>query len=129
MRLVMAGIGVDKVTSVPAPEVILLDAPREFHRFWLTHATSGMSEQQLDWMRKVEQRYPVPPAQLRYAMAAGLNGRSIEATETLVRLCFMNRPARCKEGQEAWAALQRQYPDLRSVSFPAKATAVFSFQY
>lgn len=129
MRMVMAGIGVDKVSTVPVPEVTLLDAPREFHRFWLTQARIGLSTAELDWMRKVEQRYPVPPAQLRYALAAGLNNRPQEARDTLIRLCYMNRPERCKEGQASWALLQGQYPVLKAIPFPEQAKKVFSFAY
>jgi O-antigen ligase len=126
MRFVMMGIGIDKVSTVPPPDVTLLDAPREFHRFWLTHAKPGMSGTQLDWMREVARRFPGPPSLLRYALAAGLNNRPQEATDTLIRLCFMNLPARCKEGEESWAALQTQFPALQTLPFPARATTVYT---
>ena len=77
----------------------------------------------------MEERNPVPPAQLRFALAAGLNNRPQEATDTLIRLCFMNRPDRCKEGQVAWAQLQQQYSTLQSLPFPERATRVYSFAY
>ena len=126
MRLVMAGIGVDKVPSVPAPDVHVLDAPREFHRYWLTRARVGMTATELEWMRKVVARYPVPPAQLRYALAAGLNGRPTESIETLTRLCFMHPPERCQEAQAAWLQSQKQYPQLKAIAFPDPAARLVS---
>jgi O-antigen ligase len=119
LRFVMLGIGVDKVPNAPVPDVWLLDQPREFHRYWMTPATPGMSAEQLDWMRRVSMREPRPPAQLRYALAAGLNGRPEEAALTLARLCKMHAAIRCDEGRESWAAAQQQHPVLRSIPYPA----------
>ena len=118
LRFVMARIGIDRVPEAPVPDVVLLDFPREFHRYWLTPAGRGMSPQQLDWMRRVSQRHAIPPAMLRYAMAAGLNGRAQEATDTLARLCKMHPVKRCEEGRDSWRDLQRQYPELGSIAFP-----------
>lgn len=123
VRLLMMGVGVDRVPTVPPPEVQLLDALREFHRFWLTRARPGMTEAELDWMRAVVRRYPAPPAQLRYALAAGLNGRKKEATETLARICAMHQPIRCVEGHDSWEQLRRKYPELHGIDLPAKGPA------
>jgi O-antigen ligase len=118
LRFVMLGIGVDKVPDAPVPDVWLLDQPREFHRYWMTPATTGMSTEQLDWMRRVSMREPRPPAQLRYALAAGLNGRLDEAAVTLARLCQLHPALRCDEGRESWLAAQQQHPVLRSIPYP-----------
>ena len=80
-----------------------------------------MSADEVDWMRRVSQRYPVPAALLRYALAAGLNGRPDEAAATLGRLCKMHAPARCDEGRVAWAELQGRYPELRAIVAPPTA--------
>lgn len=119
LRFVMLGIGVERVPDAPVPEVWLLDQPREFHRYWMTPATPGMSVERLDWMRRVSMREPRPPAQLRYALAAGLNGRPEEATVTLARLCKLHAAVRCDEGRESWVAAQQQHPVLRSIPYPA----------
>jgi Virulence factor membrane-bound polymerase, C-terminal/Protein glycosylation ligase len=121
IRFVMLGIGLEKVPSVPPPDVTLLTAPREYHRFWVTSAREGMSPAELEWMRSVAQRYPSPPALLRYALAAGLNGRPQEAIDTLVQICFMHTAPRCSEGRDSWAALQKQHPGLAATPFPARA--------
>lgn len=123
MRLVMMGVGVDRVPTVSPPEVRLLDALREFHRFWLSRARPGMTEAELDWMRAVVRRYPAPPAQLRYALAAGLNGRKKEATETLARICAMHQPIRCAEAHDSWAQLRRKYPELHGIDMPPQRLA------
>jgi O-antigen ligase len=119
LRFVMLGIGVDKVPDAPVPDVWLLDQPREFHRYWMTPATTGMSVVQLDWMRRVSMREPRPPAQLRYALAAGLNGRPEEAAVTLARLCKLHAAVRCDEGRASWIAAQQQHPVLRNIPYPA----------
>lgn len=118
VRLLLAGYGVDKVPSVPPPDVRLLDGPREYHRFMITPARPGMREDELDWLLRVMQRNAYPPAMMRYAVAAGLNGRPDEAALTLRRLCHMHVEARCDEARDAWAAVQRQYAVLRAVSAP-----------
>lgn len=118
LRFVMLGIGVDTVPDAPVPDVWLLDQPREFHRYWMTPARAGMSAKDLDWMRLVSMREPRPPAQLRYALAAGLNGRTQEAEQTLARLCKLHAGIRCDEGRTSWSAAQQQHPVLRSIPFP-----------
>jgi O-antigen ligase len=118
LRLLLAGVGIDRVRSVPAPDVSLLDAPREYHRFMHTQARAGMSVAELDWMRAVSQRNPFPPGMLRYALAAGLNGRPAEAGLTLRRLCAMHPAERCKEGREAWGSAQQVHAVLREVPVP-----------
>lgn len=119
LRFVMLGIGVDKVPDAPVPDVWLLDQPREFHRYWMTPATPGMSVERLDWMRRVSMREPRPPAQLRYALAAGLNGRPEEAAVTLARLCKLHAAVRCDEGRASWSAAQQQHPALLGIPYPA----------
>ena len=118
MRFVMAGIGVDKVSTAPVPDVRLLDALREYHRYWLTPVRAGESAAVLDWQRNVTRRYAAPPAMLRYALAAGINGRPDEATQTLARLCKMHAKERYEEGQQSWTQLQKQYPQLLAIDMP-----------
>lgn len=74
MRFEMARIG-QKVSSQPAPDVVLLTQLREVIRFGRYEARAGMSEEELEWMRQVAYRYPFAPSLLRYALALGVNGR------------------------------------------------------
>jgi O-antigen ligase len=105
--------------SASLPEVVLLDASREYIRFWNVRAEPGMSDVQLRWMADVVGRFPSPPALLRFAMANGLNGRPNDARDTLIRLCNMHKAPRCDEGRRSWATAQEQYPVLRPIAFPA----------
>lgn len=118
VRLMLAGFGLDKVPNVPPPDVKLLDAPREYHRFMITPARAGMGGEELDWMRRVMQRNAYPPAMMRYALAAGLNGRPDEAAQTLRRICHMHPTPRCDEARVSWHEAQRQFPVLGGIPPP-----------
>ena len=118
VRLALFGVGNPAGADAAPPEVWLLDGPREYHRLMLTPAREGMPKAELDWMQRVTQRYAFPPAMLRYALAAGLNGREAEAALTLRRLCSMHPPQRCDESRGAWRAAQRRWAVLDGISAP-----------
>lgn len=118
LRFAMVGVDASNPAARTAPDVRLLDAPREFHRFLVTTARPSMTDGELDWMRTVSQRHAVPAAMLRYALAAGLNGREAEAADTLARLCKMHPKPRCDEAQQSWQLLQQQYPVLLRIHVP-----------
>src|SRR5690606_26583080 len=107
-----------KEPDAPVPDVLLLDQPREFHRFMMTRARENMPPAELEWMRRVAMREPRAPALLRYALAAGLNQRHEEAAHALARMCRMNLARRCDEGRASWTALQQRYPTLLNVPYP-----------
>lgn len=109
---------IDHQPMAPAPDVVLLDAPRELYRFWTVDPSRGMATEQIDWMRRVSKRNAVPPAMLQFALATGLNGRPDEARDTLRKLCKMHPIERCEEGAKAWQELGQQYPELRAIEFP-----------
>jgi O-antigen ligase len=118
VRLLLIGVGTDRVPHVPPPDVVLIDGPREFHRFMITPAREGMSAGELAWMRAVVERYPVPPAMLRYAVAAGINGQSDEAAAVMRALCPMHNEARCTEGRASWSEARQQFPALAAIPGP-----------
>ena len=118
VRLALFGVGDPAGADAAPPDVWLLDAPREYHRLMLTRASEGMSTDELDWMRRVTQRHAFPPAMLRYALAAALNGREAEAELTLRQLCAMHTPLRCEESRDAWKAAQKRWPALAGISAP-----------
>lgn len=121
LRFVSMRIGLDKVPDAPVPDVWLLDQPREFHRLVLKSARRNMSLEELDEFQRVVKRQPAPPMMLRYAIAAGLNGRPEEAARTLAILCRIHPVARCDEGRDAWRTAGAQYPELRPVAYPEKS--------
>jgi hypothetical protein len=119
VRMVLAGVAHGKSPSdVPPPNTVLLDAPREFHRLWITPAQPGMTSQELTWMRDVVWRNPSSIAMLRYAMATGLNGRIQESSRTLRAICNIHTPKRCEEARASWKAAQSTYPQLKDVPTP-----------
>ena len=103
------------------PDVILLDNQREFIWFRLTEAREGMSPGEVERMRRLNQRYMPPPAMLRFALAAGLNGRPDDARRNLRLICQMWRPKQCEEGRQSWATLQQRFPTLMSIDYPPPA--------
>lgn len=118
LRFVSLRIGLNKVPDAPVPDVWLLDQPRDFHRFVLASARRNMAADELEEFRRVVQRQPGPPAMLRYALAAGLNNRPIEAERMLNLLCRMHSLKRCEEGRDSWRIATSEYPELRSIPFP-----------
>jgi O-antigen ligase len=117
-RLWAAGY-VQKGKSPTPPDVVLIDGPREYVRMWLNEARPGMTETELDWLHTVVSRTPSPPALMRYALAAGLNGRETEAERTLRLLCHLSLPRHCNEGRRAWAFHAERHPKLLAVPFPS----------
>lgn len=126
LRFMMVGLHDDREPPPSPPDVVLLDALREYHRFWLEPARPGLSKAQLDHMRKVSQRYPAPPAQLRFALAAGLNAEPEEATRTLAVICRMHQAERCKEARASWAEAGRRYPTLSLIPFPEAGNRIIA---
>ena len=120
LRLESARIGAAGLTT-PPPDLHLLTQLEAFQRFAHTQARAGMSEDELDAMRQVTERFAFPPSMFRYALAQGLNGQPDGAALTLLRLCRIHARVRCEEGRQAWAGLQQQHPVLRGVAFPSEA--------
>jgi hypothetical protein len=95
---------------------VVLDQWREFLVVARSTAKPDMDEDALDMMRRVHLRHPQPPLLMRYALAAGLNGRPAEAQRALATLCRIHVPQRCEEGRDAWNAARAKYPQLGSMS-------------
>lgn len=123
LRLESAHIGTTGIESA-APELRVLDQLQAFLAFARKEARPLMSTDELAQMSRTARRWPIPPAMLRHALAAGLNGQPEEARQTLARLCRMHSRERCRELGPAWAALQHRYPaQLKGVAPPPEANA------
>ena len=105
------------------PDVVLLDGQREFLWFRLTEARPGMDDQTLNRLRAVQRRFAPPAALLRYALAAGLNGRDDEAIRNLRLVCSLWPMTNCEEGRVSWTAAQAKFPQLARIAFPAGEAA------
>jgi O-antigen ligase len=118
LRFVLLGIGIDKVSTAPEPDVTLLDRPRAFHRFMLSHVREGLTGAELEWVRNVAQRHPSPSSLFRLALTLGINGEPAEAAHILAVLCHIQPAARCVEGRDAWVAMQTRHPALTAIPPP-----------
>jgi O-antigen ligase len=121
-RFVVLGVGVDKVSHAPEPDVWLLDQPREFHRFLNTRARAGMSSDEMAFMRRNVGRAARPATMMRFALALGLNGQHAESAQWLVRICKMHPVKRCDEGRATWAAAKVHFPVLQPIPYPDTPT-------
>lgn len=105
-----------------SPPAVILTGLREFMRFSRTEAKPGLSAQDLDWMRRVSERYAYASPMFKYALAQALNNLSPGAQLTLRRLCKMQTEAACKSARREWRELmQNQYPQLADTPFPAES--------
>lgn len=66
--------------------VVMLDGPREFIRYALTLAKPEMTEEEIEWMRKVAYRNAYPPALFRYILALAFNNKQDDACVVLQKL-------------------------------------------
>ena len=82
-----------------------------------------MSPEQLESIRKVSERYAYGSIMYRYALAQALNHDNDGAQLTLARLCKMHTAAMCTSARREWAVMaDNVYPQLRTVSFPARSS-------
>ncbi len=118
LRFVGAGIGVDKVAVAPEPEVVLLDRPRQFHRFMLTRPKRGMTPAELAWAVRISNMHPFASSLYRQSVILAINGQADQATTTLKRLCWTQPRSACSSAREGWRTDSEEFPELRSVDFP-----------
>lgn len=123
LRFVNARIGVDRVASAPAPQVLLLDGPREMHRMMIMKPGPNWTTADLKHMQRVAERFPTVPVLFRYAYVAGLNGRPEEAARALGLLCKLNSERGCREMLAEWAELQSRHAALRGIEAEGQAPA------
>jgi O-antigen ligase len=106
------------VQRADAPEVVLLDGPREYVHLWVTRNDDGDPGVDIDWLRTVTQRYATPPALLRYAVATAVRGNGGEAQRALQILCRIYKPKYCDQGRAYWQGLAARLPGTSQVSYP-----------
>jgi O-antigen ligase len=117
LRFEAARIGAGAVPS-GAPDVVLLTQQREFLRFARTQAHRGMTDGELDSMRRVAERFAYPPVLFRYALALGLNERPQAAARALGLLCKLHPPKLCEEARSNWSLMSDgSYPELQKVTW------------
>ncbi|MCQ4270695.1 Wzy polymerase domain-containing protein [Pseudomonas kuykendallii] len=114
MRFESARIGTvvhDKIS----PDVFFLDQLGGYIRFARTPATQGMSEGDIEFMKRISHRYPYSSSIFRYALALGLNGRPVEAAHEMLILRNIHGEGSYGEGVVALSEMGRRYPQLREL--------------
>ena len=100
------------------PEVLLLTQWREFIRMARFEPASGMSGDDLDWMRRVASTYPGAGAFHKLAGALAMNQRPDEAKLWLKKMCKMVSESQCAAVKEAWANQSLSDPHIAAVPWP-----------
>ncbi len=117
LRFESARIGTTRVDSLP-PDLRILDQLEAFLTFARTPPRSGLSAEQVDFSRRVTERFAYPPSQFRHAQVLALNGDPEGSAHLLRVLCAMHPRPRCQEAIDGWTALQAQHPEFRAVPAP-----------
>lgn len=111
LRLEDRGLVVD-VNENSLNNIKLFDQQKNYILFARTTAKENMSGEQLEWMRKISERYGYAPALFRYAIAAGLNNRPQDATNALIRICKTSSAFNCSDSENNWNNLRLKYDYL-----------------
>jgi hypothetical protein len=101
-----------------APELVVLTQLREFLRALRLRPEPGMSEEQLELMRRVTLQYPSDGNHLVLAAMEAQNGRPDRAGSTLERMCRMVPASRCREALATWRNMAKASPLLATVNLP-----------
>jgi len=108
------------------PDVLLLNQVGEFIRLSRFEPGSGMSADDLDWMRRVAKTYPGIGTIHKLAMALALNGKAAEAKQWLERMCRVDSAPQCDAVRLFWANQSLKHPELAAVPWPIPTSAATS---
>lgn len=103
----------------PPPHTVILTQLQARARFAQTTPTRGMAPEQLEWMRRVAERFAWAGTTFKYAEALALNGEPKAAGIALAKLCKIQMPNVCRKAINEWTASEEKYPELRNVGLPA----------
>jgi len=104
------------------PETHILTQLREDSLFARAVPRRNMSMEQIDWMRRVSERFAWAASSFKYAEALALNGRPDAAAVALEKLCRIQPKSRCALAIREWKELAaKEYPEFRLVSLPVVA--------
>lgn len=121
IRFSQVGIGTAPVKQ--SERIYLLTQLSEDVRFARIPAARAMSPEQLEWMRKVSERFAWAASSFKYAQALALNGKPAAAATVLTKLCKIQPPATCRSAIKEWGRLAAgEYPELQRVTMPDSAS-------
>lgn len=118
IRYESAGImGAEKML-VPGGTVLTLTQITALLNFAGIEAHENMTEVELEFMRKISNRFSFPPSLFRYALALGLNHHYKEAERVLLVLQKLHAEDIYAEAVENWKVMSEKYPQLVQVKPP-----------
>ena len=101
------------------PNIRVLTQLRERATFTRSQASSDMTLAQLEWMRRVAERFGGAGPSFKYAKALALNAQPQAAGLVLSKLCKTQQPWICRSAIEEWRSLSAdKYPEMRAVVLP-----------
>lgn len=117
MRFETARIG-HLQSKLDDSSMALLDQVQGFLTFARTEAALGMSDAELDWMRRVAHRYPYPPSILRYALALSLSGYPEQSVVEMKRLRSLHGDELYEEARLSMISMKEKYPEVIFYELP-----------
>lgn len=109
-----------RIKSPPAtiPDVRLLDQWPDFFRFVKMTPAKGLSEAELDALRRTAALNPGAATLQKLAIVLALNGHPDEAALWLRRMCSTATPFQCELVRKAWSLDAQLRPELARVPWP-----------
>jgi len=98
-----------------APDLVVLTQLREFLRALRLRPVAGLSEEELELMRRVTRQYPSDGNHLVLAAMEALNGRPEQAGTALEHMCRMVPLDRCRDALATWRDMAKTSPALAKV--------------
>lgn len=103
------------------PVVLLLTQWQDYMRYARFEPKTGLTNEELDWMRNVTGLYPNMIFFNKIARAMALNRRPDEAALWLKRLCKLAPEGQCLLVREDWARQSLKNPAIAAVPWPIEA--------
>lgn len=100
------------------PDVVFLTQLRDFIRLARFEPTTGMSVEELNWVRNVTSTYPSSEGVYKLAFALAMNGQPEESSLWLRRGCKVESESHCEVAKAAWASRSLQNPLIAAVPWP-----------
>ena len=100
------------------PDVVMLSQWREFMRLINFEPQPNISDQQIEWMRRLTLLYPSAGFSQKLATGLAFQGKKSEAQVWLKRACNVNTASQCEALQNAWSRQSKQNQWVAQVPWP-----------
>lgn len=117
-RFRMAGIGTPPIGADKPPEVLALTHLRDYIQLGRTEMRTGMSEDELNWVRNVTYAFASPGNLFNTAKAYALNDRRDEAQRWIYRMQKVMPAKLFAQLGVAWKQQAEERPKMRGMDWP-----------